>query len=70
MKKRKWYFHLRGQVYANGSIGPVDIEELRHWLEEARKAPKWVCRIITPKKKRREKSNQELNFLIGRATLH
>ena len=35
MKKRKWYFHLRGQVYGNGAIGPMTKEEAKRFIRRA-----------------------------------
>jgi len=34
MKRCKWYFHLRGQVYAYGPVGPMTKTELLEYLRE------------------------------------
>jgi hypothetical protein len=32
--KYRWYFHLRGQVYAYGPVGPMTRSELLEYLRE------------------------------------
>jgi len=33
-RKFRWYFHLRGQVYAYGPVGPMTKGELLEYLRE------------------------------------
>lgn len=34
MKKTRWYFHLRGQVYGYGPIGPMKKAEAKEYIRE------------------------------------
>ena len=34
MKLHRWYYHLRGQVYAYGPIGPMTLEDAKKSIRD------------------------------------